>query len=207
MQEGILLEFCPHCSKSINFVRLGFTLRLPQNGIETCLEYFCQHTTAKYKKDETYICEMICHYNMCSYSPPLHAPPNPPPVPTNMHLTLYNVSNVLFQDKKPSLSRASKSKLEATVAPVLSSPQRDLQYVNQDSVNQPYTITQETSSSSAMPRRDLHYVNQDSVNQTSTTTQGTSSSSVISSQPQLSGSHVSNRPPIAPRRRVPGKQN
>jgi len=159
LQEGIFLEFCPHCSKSVNFVKLGFTLRLPQNEIDEFLEYFCKTTTAKRKKDEPYIYEMISHFNQCSHSPPVHPPPDAPSVPTNMHLTLYNVSDVLFKDKKPSCSRASKSKL-VQEAEDIPEPQRELHYMNQDSRNRVAMTNYETGLSSATPQRKLHYMNQ-----------------------------------------------
>ena len=56
---------------------------------------------------------MINHYNMCVITllQCMHAVPIPSAVPACSHLTLYNASDVLFQDKKPSHNRASKSKL------------------------------------------------------------------------------------------------
>ena len=167
VQEGVFLEFCPHCSSSVDLVQLGFTLRLPQKDIENCLEYFCQHTSAKRKQDEKYICEMTTHSILCTHSPPVRPAPNPPPVPTGMHLTLYNVSDVLFR------SSTESTRLNTAVTPPRAMPQR----------------------------APTHYVNQDTENPPNMTTQKTSTE-----VPQLSGSHVSNRPPIIPRRKVPGKK-
>ena len=174
VQEGVFLDFCPHCSKSVTFVKLGFTLRLPQIEIESCLDFFCQHTSAKRKKDQKYICEMTTHSILCTHSPPVHPAPNPPPVPTGVNAILYNISDVLF---RPSLSRASRSRLDTAVPPPTNTSQRE----------------------------PPHYVNQESYNQLCTNTQGTSSPDVLPSQPQLGSNHVSTQPPITPRRRVPGK--
>lgn len=148
---------------------------------------------------------MISHYNMCSYTPPVCAAPSPPAVPAGTYLTLYNVSDVLFKDKKPSCSRASRSKLKTPVTSSSAMLQRELQDVNQDSTDtHPFITTQKTSPPSTIPRSGLQYVNQDSTdNKSFIATQKTKSPS---GQPQLSGGHVSHRPPIAPRRKFPSKQ-
>ena len=96
IQEGVFLEFCPHCCSSATMVQQGFTLRLPQKDVNASLEFFCEHTSAKFKPDQTYICEMMTHSILCTHSPPVRPAPNPPPVPAGMNLTLYNVSDVLF---------------------------------------------------------------------------------------------------------------
>ncbi|XP_065894767.1 uncharacterized protein [Dysidea avara] len=119
VHEGVFIEFCPQCSKSQNFVRLGFTLRLPQEKIEDCLEFFCRNTSAQHKKDEAYICEMMDHYKQCVRRPPSVPAPTPPPSTSNTHLTLYGVTDII---KHPALTRASKSliKVKNSSAPAVS---------------------------------------------------------------------------------------
>jgi len=55
---------------------------------------------------------MVNHYNLCSHSPPVRPAP---PVSTDMHLTLYNISDILFQDKQPPLVR---DKVNTVVSPL-----------------------------------------------------------------------------------------
>ena len=106
VHEGVFIEFCPHCSKSKNFVKLGFTLRLPQEQIEDCLEFFCRNTLAQRKKYETYICEMVDHDKQCVNRSPSVPAPKAPPSTANAHLTLYGVTDII---RHPALTRASKS--------------------------------------------------------------------------------------------------
>ena len=169
VQEGILIEFCQHCCKSDDLVQLGFTLRLPQKDVENCLEFFCQHTTAKYKQDAKYICEMKTHSLLCPHAPPVREAPRPPSAPSGVSLVLYNVSNKLF-------GSSLDTKSGTPILPPKQKEPRNLQYVNQDSNNQP-----------------------------STTTQKISLQDELSSQSQMQGSHVRNRPPIVPRKSLPGK--
>jgi len=168
VHEGVYLEFCPHCSRSLNFVKLGFTLRLLQGEIENCLEFFCEYTSAKRKRYENHICEMINHYNLCSHSPPVRPAPNPPTRPTNMHVVLYNISDPLFKDKQPSLNRASRSKLDTAANPA-----------NLNSDNQPYTSAKQTNP------EPQHYANLNSGNQTSTTTTTTTTTTTQQTSSEL----------------------
>jgi len=150
-------------------VQQGFTLRLPQKDVNASLEFFCEHTSAKFKPDQTYICEMMTHSILCTHSPPVRPAPNPPPVPAGMNLTLYNVSDVLFGS-----SANTSSTRQAT-------PPR--------------------------ARASQQCVNHDSATQSSITVSVSNPQNGVPSQPQLGGSHVRNRPPIKPRKSVPGKCN
>jgi len=127
VQEGVFLEFCPHCCSSATMVQQGFILRLPQKDIDTCLEFFCECTSAKFKPDQRYICEMITHSILCTHSPPVRSAPNAPPVPTGINLTLYNVSDVL------SGSTANTASTRQATPPRARTSQ---QCVNHDSTNE-----------------------------------------------------------------------
>jgi len=96
VHEGVFIVFCPHCSKSENFVKLGFTLWLPQEHIEDCLEFFCRNTSAQRKKDEAHICEMIDHNKQCVHRPPTVPAPKASKSAANAHLTLYGVTDIII---------------------------------------------------------------------------------------------------------------
>ena len=213
--EGVFLEFCPHCSRSLYFVKLGFTLRLLQDEIEKCLDFFCEYTSAKRKRNENHICEMINHYNLCSHSPPLRPAPNPPTGPTDMHVVLYNISDALFKDQQPSLDTTSRSKLDTAAVPANlnsdnlphtstqqthSEPQ---QYINLNSSNQPCTTATTTQQIRLEPRQ---CTNLNSGNKPCTASQRASLQPTLPTQLQMENTGGSAQPSITARRRVSGKK-